>query len=130
MSLPVVLRDEARAEFDDAFDWYDAQRAGLGAEFVAEVQKTFDRIASNPLPHRTVFADIRRVGVRRFRTACTIDRTRIGSKSSQCFTAAATRQSGKAGPDLPPESSARPARDRRGHGKIRLHDRSRMAGEH
>jgi plasmid stabilization system protein ParE len=64
--LPVVLRDEARAEFDEAFDWYDSQRAGLGAEFVAEVQKVFDRIAANPLIHRVVFADIRKGVVRRF----------------------------------------------------------------
>ena len=43
MRLPVVLR--AEAEFGEAFDWYDGQRAGLGSEFVAEVQKVFDRIA-------------------------------------------------------------------------------------
>lgn len=30
MSLPVVLRPEARAEFDDAFDWYEQQRPGQG----------------------------------------------------------------------------------------------------
>ena len=66
MSLPVVLRDEAQAEFDEAFDWYDTKRAGLGSEFVAEVQKVFDRIAANPLMHRAVFADIRKGVVRRF----------------------------------------------------------------
>ncbi|MFO0808845.1 MAG: type II toxin-antitoxin system RelE/ParE family toxin [Gemmataceae bacterium] len=66
MSLPIVLRDEAQAEFDEAFDWYDAQRAGLGAVFVAEVQKVFDRIAANPLIHQAVFADIRKGVVRRF----------------------------------------------------------------
>jgi hypothetical protein len=49
--LPIVLRDEAEVEFDEAFDWYDAQLAGLGSEFVAEVQKVFDRIAANPLIH-------------------------------------------------------------------------------
>ncbi len=66
MNLPVVLRDEAQVEFDKAFDWYDAQRAGLGAEFVAEVQRAFDRIETNPLMHRVVFADIRKAAVRRF----------------------------------------------------------------
>ncbi len=29
MSVRVVLRPEARAEFDDAFDWYERQRPGL-----------------------------------------------------------------------------------------------------
>jgi plasmid stabilization system protein ParE len=66
VSLPVVLRDEAQAEFDEAFDWYEVQRAGLGPEFVAEVQKVFDCVAANPLMHGVVFADIRKSVVRRF----------------------------------------------------------------
>lgn len=36
MSLPVVFRPEARAEFDAASDWYEHQ-AGLGAEFIAAI---------------------------------------------------------------------------------------------
>ena len=66
MSLPVVLRDEARAEFDEAFDWYDAQRAGFGTVFVTEVQRVFDRIGASPLMHRIVLADVRMAVVRRF----------------------------------------------------------------
>jgi len=37
MSLPVVFRRLARAEFDDAADWYEQRRAGLGAAFTAAV---------------------------------------------------------------------------------------------
>jgi plasmid stabilization system protein ParE len=66
MSLPVVLRDEAQQEFDNAFDWYESERAGLGVEFVAEVQKVFDRIAADPLIHQSVVSDIRKGVVRRF----------------------------------------------------------------
>ena len=55
VSLPVVLRDEAQAEFDEAFDYYEGQRAGLGVDFVARVQRVFDRIAANPLLHKPVF---------------------------------------------------------------------------
>lgn len=66
MKLPIVLRDEAQAEFDEAFDWHAAKRAGLGTEFMAEIQKVFDRIATNPLMHQVVFADIRKGVVRRF----------------------------------------------------------------
>jgi hypothetical protein len=29
MSLPVVLRDEAQAEFDAAFDWYAGRAKGV-----------------------------------------------------------------------------------------------------
>ena len=66
MSLPVVLRDEAEAEFDAAFDWYDAKRAGNGPQFAADVQKVFDRIAAHPLMHQAVFADVHKAVVRRF----------------------------------------------------------------
>lgn len=66
MSLPIGLRDEAQFEFDAAFDWYDEQRAGLGTEFVSEIQTVFNRIAATPLIHQVVFADIRKAVVRRF----------------------------------------------------------------
>jgi plasmid stabilization system protein ParE len=51
MSLPVVLRDEAQAEFDAAFDYYETQRAGRGVHFVARVQSVLDHIAANPQLH-------------------------------------------------------------------------------
>ena len=66
MSLPIVMRDEAQAEFDDAFDYYDQRRAGLGVAFVAKVQEVFDRIAANPRIHAVVFADIRKAVVSKF----------------------------------------------------------------
>src|SRR5438445_9294954 len=66
MSLPVVLRDEAQAEFDEAFDYYEQRRAGLGVALVTRVQEVFDRIAVNPLMHAVVFADIRKAVVAKF----------------------------------------------------------------
>ena len=38
MTLTIVLRPVARAEFDEAFDWYGQKRAGLGVEFAERVQ--------------------------------------------------------------------------------------------
>jgi hypothetical protein len=64
MSLPVVLRDEAQAEFDKAFDFYEGRQPGLGVTFAARVQEVFYRIASNPSLHPVVFADIRKAVVR------------------------------------------------------------------
>jgi plasmid stabilization system protein ParE len=66
VSLPVVLRDEAQAEFDEAFDYYEGQRAGLGVDFAARVSQVFDRISANPLMHAVVFADVRKAVVTRF----------------------------------------------------------------
>ena len=66
MSLPVVLRDEAQAEFDEAFDYFEGQKPGLGVAFAARVQEVFDRIGTNPHLHAAVFADIHKAGVARF----------------------------------------------------------------
>jgi plasmid stabilization system protein ParE len=66
MSLPVVLRAEAQAEFDEAFDYLEAQHAGLGVDFAARVQQVFDRVGANPLMHRVVLDDVRKAVVTRF----------------------------------------------------------------
>lgn len=44
----VVFRRQARREFDQAGDWYEKERAGLGLEFLAEIQSVIDRITSHP----------------------------------------------------------------------------------
>ncbi len=66
MSLPVVLRDEAQAEFDETFDHFERQRPGLGVAFAARVQEVFDRISANPHLHAVVLADIRKAVVAKF----------------------------------------------------------------
>jgi hypothetical protein len=38
MSLPLVFRAAAQAEFDDAAAWYERQRPGLGGNFVVEAR--------------------------------------------------------------------------------------------
>ena len=66
MSLPVVLRAEAEAEFDQAFDFYESQRPGLGVAFVTRVQVVLDRIAENPRLYPVIFADILKAIVTRY----------------------------------------------------------------
>ncbi len=66
MSLPIVLRSEAEAEFDEAFDWYDGRGTGLGRAFAAAVQSVFNSISTQPLMHAVVLADIRKAVVRRY----------------------------------------------------------------
>jgi toxin ParE1/3/4 len=59
MSLPIVFRRAARAEFDAAADWYEGRRAGLGGRFTAAVQRVLDRIAGQPDFYPQVFGDVR-----------------------------------------------------------------------
>lgn len=59
MSLPVVFRRAARAEFDTAADWYEERREGLGPAFAAAVQRVVDRIASQPDFYAQVYRGVR-----------------------------------------------------------------------
>jgi toxin ParE1/3/4 len=66
MSLPLVIRSAAQAEFDAAAVWYEGQRVGLGVDFVAEVQRTLDTISNQPDQYPVVLRDVREAPVARF----------------------------------------------------------------
>jgi len=59
MSLPIVFRRVARAEFDKAADWYNDRQIGLGAMFVAAVEEVLGHIAAQPDFYPEVFQDVR-----------------------------------------------------------------------
>jgi plasmid stabilization system protein ParE len=48
VSLRIIARDEAEADIAEAALWYERQRAGLGREFIGEVDACFDLIARQP----------------------------------------------------------------------------------
>jgi len=66
VSARVVLRDVARAEFEESAAWYEAQRPGLGATFIAEVEQTLARIEQSPLAFQIAHRGLRCARVRRF----------------------------------------------------------------
>lgn len=66
MNKPVRLLPEARVEFNEATDWYEQQRSGLGTKFVARVRESLGRIAADPQRHATVYLDVRKVLVPKF----------------------------------------------------------------
>jgi plasmid stabilization system protein ParE len=66
LTLPLTLRAAARAEFDEAFDWYETQQPGLGVTFASRIHEAFDRISAGPALYPVVFGDVRRAVVRRF----------------------------------------------------------------
>ena len=66
MTLAVVYRRAARHEFDAAADWYEAQRPGLGVEFVAEIDRAVQLAAETPVRFPVMHRDVRCVRVRRF----------------------------------------------------------------
>jgi plasmid stabilization system protein ParE len=66
VTFPIVFRREAKQEFDEAYDWYESQQAGLGERFAAQVQIALNRIATMPQIHATIHEDVRKAVVRRF----------------------------------------------------------------
>ncbi|HZV33716.1 MAG TPA: type II toxin-antitoxin system RelE/ParE family toxin [Verrucomicrobiae bacterium] len=56
----------ARVEFEEAFDYYEAQREGLGEEFAREVYRTIQRITDHPLAWRKLSRKTRRCRTKRF----------------------------------------------------------------
>lgn len=63
MSLPIVFRPDARAEFDDAADWYEQRQPGLGATFTEAIDDVLDLVAAQPRMHATVYKDVRKAVV-------------------------------------------------------------------
>lgn len=66
MNLPVILSAEARADFDEAADWYGKESADLGDRFIDAVWDTLDRIRMAPEVYGAVWKDVRCALVRRF----------------------------------------------------------------
>ena len=46
--MRILVLSSAEEEFAEVVDYYNEQRPGLGCEFAAEVQRTFERIRHHP----------------------------------------------------------------------------------
>lgn len=63
---PVAFRKQARRELDEAGDWYEKERAGLGMEFLSEIHLLTQRIANTPEQFPVLYRDVRKAVARRF----------------------------------------------------------------
>ena len=48
MSWQIVVRPEVERDLAEAADWYEAQRPGLGSEFLQEVFHVWNALQENP----------------------------------------------------------------------------------
>lgn len=63
----IIVRPEAEAEVQQAFDWYEAQSEGLGLEFLRAIEACLAGLIRNPLAYTIIKApNVRRALVRRF----------------------------------------------------------------
>jgi plasmid stabilization system protein ParE len=66
MTLRVVFRRAARAEFDTAALWYEERQAGLGTQFVSEIDRAVELASNHPERFPAKHGEIRCVQARRF----------------------------------------------------------------
>jgi toxin ParE2 len=60
------IEAEARAELDAAAEWYEAARAGLGAQFLDEFESGVSKITATPHAWHPLGSRLRRFRLRRF----------------------------------------------------------------
>lgn len=66
MAAKPIIAPEAAQDIDEACDWYEAQRAGLGYEFLRCIEACTQAICRTPEMYSKVFEDYRRGLLRRF----------------------------------------------------------------
>ena len=66
MSLPLDFHPAVRGEIDDGYDWYEQRQAGLGRDFLDEVERVLAEITANPARYGFADADIREGLLNRF----------------------------------------------------------------
>jgi len=62
----VRIQSRAAADVERAAGWYEAQRAGLGIEFILELDAAVERASETPESYALQYRDARRVLLRRF----------------------------------------------------------------
>jgi len=66
MAANLLIAEEAEQDMDDAYAWYERQRAGLGEEFLSCVNASINAICRSPEMHAAVYKNYRRKLIRRF----------------------------------------------------------------
>lgn len=66
MTPPLSLRSKAKAEIQEAYDYYARQRPGLGHQFLQAVRRTLAAIERAPLLYPKIRKEVRRAPVQRF----------------------------------------------------------------
>jgi plasmid stabilization system protein ParE len=57
MSRTIRVRPEAERDVEAAFAWYEEQRAGLGREFLEELDVVYERVALFPFMCAVLYCD-------------------------------------------------------------------------
>ena len=62
----MIILPDAQADLQNAKEWYERQRGGLGAAFILAVEEALERFSRNPEMHPIVHQSVRRAIIRQF----------------------------------------------------------------
>lgn len=66
MSVRLIVRAEAEADIDAAFNWYEDREPGLGAEFIRSADAVLASVERQPHACPVMYRNARRALLRRF----------------------------------------------------------------
>ena len=66
MNYNLLIRRQAKRDLQRAAKYYEKQLAGLGRDFVTEIDKVLERIEQNPLLYQAVYRGVRRAVANKF----------------------------------------------------------------
>ncbi len=66
MTYQLYLQTAAINDLQEAIDWYETQKTGLGQEFLTAIGEVLGVIEENPLIFAQVYQQKRRAALRRF----------------------------------------------------------------
>lgn len=66
MSYGLIIQSEAIIDIQEAFEWYEKQKSGLGVNFIEEVENGYDKICNHPTYYAAINSHFRRLKINRF----------------------------------------------------------------
>ena len=66
MSYALSIQSEAIIDIQDAFEWYQTKREGLGFDLIEEIEAGFKNICDHPQYYTRINSDLRRYKINRF----------------------------------------------------------------
>ncbi|MDB5132094.1 MAG: hypothetical protein JWR02_1843 [Mucilaginibacter sp.] len=66
MAYVLLIQQEALLEIQEAFDWYEEQKDGLGNELIEEIESCYKKISAHPERYGYINQIYRRIKTDRF----------------------------------------------------------------
>ena len=60
MTRRLIIRPQAQTDVEEASEWYETRRPGLGDDFLRETRSVLDEIREHPFKFPQVYKDARR----------------------------------------------------------------------